>query len=341
MWIVNRYRRIFNRGRATILYYHRFSSIENENGWATPFEKGVSQSDFEKQMKYLRRWYRVVPLEQLVKIIKNNKSLSGDTIAITIDDGYRDNFIYAYPVLRKYGMPATIFLITDYVGTSKNIWWDYLSEILKALHRTKFKLSNLDSLILSNTLKEKLRLFFLTSNQSQLGVLLQQIFNEIKKMSPQRRDKLIQFFSENCSDQSLKTDTHRFLNWDQVLQMRQDGLSFGAHTHTHPNLTTMDISSIKHEITKSKAIIEKQLGSPVKLFAYPSGDFDNKVKEVVKNLGFIAACSTKQGRVDKNSDLFELQRFGVCDETFKGLFGKFSKSLFYLKMSGLFDRCFL
>lgn len=92
----------------------------------------VSSEAFERQMRFLRQWrYRVVPLEELAALVKSGKKVPSRTLAITFDDGYKDNYTYAFPVLRKYGIPATLFVITDEVGRPQGdrLSWGEIKEM--------------------------------------------------------------------------------------------------------------------------------------------------------------------------------------------------------------------
>jgi peptidoglycan/xylan/chitin deacetylase (PgdA/CDA1 family) len=105
-----------------ILMYHRFND-EDCSICVTP-------ENFARQMKYLRdKGYDVISLDELVRGIKNKRSFSHNSVVITTDDGYIDNYIYAYPVLKKYGFPATMFIITDSIGKQGFISWGQIEEM--------------------------------------------------------------------------------------------------------------------------------------------------------------------------------------------------------------------
>ncbi|MFQ5674617.1 MAG: polysaccharide deacetylase family protein [bacterium] len=293
-------------------------------------------------MRCLARRFRVIPLEELVLEVANGTKVSVDTVAVTFDDGYLDNFTNAFPILKKYNLPATIFLIADFIGTSNCIWWDYLSDLLKNLLEQKPGEVKFNEETIPLELRQKLRAFVLALKESEKWQLLKEVINTLKGMCRKNREVAISYLAQHVRVPRSNSDNrHAFLSWEQVQEMQGHGISFGAHSCTHPHLSTLDVDSMKWEIDKSKAILEEKLQAPVRLFAYPSGNFNQTTKQLVKEAGFVAALANNQGRVESRTDLFEMRRFGVCDETFRGVNGKFSRSLFYLKMSGLFDRFFL
>jgi len=117
----------FIRGNyvAPIVMYH---SIDPD---AKPENRiAVSPATFERQMRFLKvHHYNVLPLESLAVLIKERKKIPSKAIAITFDDGYKDNYIYAFPILKKYNLPATLFIITDEVNRADRLSWDEIKEM--------------------------------------------------------------------------------------------------------------------------------------------------------------------------------------------------------------------
>lgn len=108
-----------------ILMYHRFGSQESS--------LFVSPQNFARQMKYLKdKNYVVLSLDELVEGIKKNRKFAHKTVVLTIDDGYKDNYIYAYPILKQYDFPATIFIITNFIDNKKDFMsWDEIRAMSK------------------------------------------------------------------------------------------------------------------------------------------------------------------------------------------------------------------
>ena len=223
-----------------ILMYHRFGYDQS-----TLF---VTPENFDRQMAYLKnKGYDVISLDELVEGIKDRKKFNHNTVAITIDDGYKDNFIYAYPVLKKYRFPATIFIVTDLIGKG-------------------------------SIGKEK-----------------------------------------------------KFLNWDEVIAMSKDRISFGGHTKTHFYLgLVIDENIALEEISGSKKAIEQKIGMPVDYFCYPFGGFNERAKELVAKAGYKGACTTNRGFARFNSDVYELKRIKVTNNDATKPFS------FWAKLSGYY-----
>lgn len=213
--------------KGLIICYH---CVKDE---AFPHLRPTKVVDFENQMQYLSKVYSPISLERMAQHIRNGTSLPSKAIVITFDDGYRDNYENAYPILKKYQIPATFFLTTGFVGTGEIPRWD------------------------------------------------KEYYN---------------------ADKAL------MLSWEQVREMSDDGISFGAHTLTHPFLTRIPRKQAQREIRLSRDIIEQHIGRPVATFAYPSGNFDSEIKEIVKDAGYTAAVSTIPGYNTMHEDVHALKR---------------------------------
>jgi len=231
----------------------------------------------------------------LTKAILEKKTLPKKTIVITFDDGYKDNFSYAFPILKKYKIPATIFLTTGYIGTNKIFWWDRVGYILNNSDLQKIDLGNI-------TLSKY-------ENKSQY---IDIIIDEIKKMPDEKRKREINKIEESSKVKLPKNiGNDMFLTWDEVKEMSESKISFGAHTVNHPILTNITLKQAEIEIKKSKEDIEKRINTSVNTFSYPNGlieDFNKEIIKILKKNGFICSVTAYPTMITKDTDLFELGR---------------------------------
>lgn len=204
-----------------ILMYH---SIGEEGAALDGYgsKLNVLPATFEKQMKFLKNHnYKVIPLREFIEKVKKGKKIPHKTIAITFDDGLKNNFLNAYPPLKKYNFPATIFAVTDFIG------------------------------------KEK------------------------------------------------------FLTPADINIMQENNITIGSHTTSHAWLPDLNEEGIRRELAVSKKILENMTGKTVDILSYPIGAFDEKVKRIAKETGYIGAVATNPGKDYPDNDPYALKRIRI------------------------------
>ena len=277
-----------------ILSYHRVNDEQN------PFFGGVSVKVFARQMEMLCKYFSVLPLEELVERMEKN-DVPPNAIAITFDDGYRDNYENGFPVLRQFGLPATIFLVTGAVDSKNGLWHDHVFDAFLRTNARSVSIGGKEFPL--RTPSEKF-----TAVNVFRRYLRRYTFHDWADHIQKLTDKLA--VPEQYCVGAEK------LRWQEIEEMSKDHITFGAHTVSHPILTRMPLSEAIDEIIGSKEIIEKRLGLPVRLFAYPNGsrdDFNVAIKQVLKENGFVGAATTLWGTNDVHTDPFELRRMGIGD----------------------------
>jgi len=213
---------IWTKNGAVVLMYH---SISDNGGFFC-----VRTTDFERQMNYLcDNNFNVVSLDEMIKHLDGG-IIPNKTVVLTFDDGFEDNFINAFPILKKYNFPATIFLETGVLGREK-------------------------------------------TNKS--GIV------------------------------------YKMLKWEQIKEMEKSKMiQFGAHTLSHPKLSQLNLTDMNEEIIRSKEILEDKLGKKCEFFAYPFGNYNEQVVEIIKN-NFKAAFTVENGIVKYEDNLMKLKRNSI------------------------------
>jgi peptidoglycan/xylan/chitin deacetylase (PgdA/CDA1 family) len=283
----------------------------------------TNTSDFEKQMKYLQNTHKIISFEKLIQAVTEKKSLPKRAAIITFDDGYKDNYTEAFPLLKKYKIPATIFLTTGHIETDNSFWWNKIGYVLC---KTKFKKIELDD-------------FGDISPPSieNMPYSLRMIFQKFKKIPEDKKKKLIDLLIQKSDVNIPKSiDKDLMMSWDNIREMNENGIDFGAHTVTHPILTNLSLNQAKFEIVESKKIIEKRLNKTITTFCYPNGyadDYNTDIIKILKDNGFSCSVTAIPKMVTIKSNLFELGRVppGYDDKSFKfnisGLYSVLNKIL--------------
>jgi peptidoglycan/xylan/chitin deacetylase (PgdA/CDA1 family) len=289
-----------------ILTYHRVLPQ-----WDALAIAPVAATDFRKQMKLLKDCYHVVSLEQLLKDLDAGQLKPG-TVCVTLDDGYRDNLDFALPILKAYGIPATIFLATDFIGGKGTLWYDKVMEAFRKTTRSDFTLA--EAGITKHTLKG------LTGRFHPAHLALEWL----KNFSPSEREAKMKLVYA-ALDLKSEPSVNLMLDWDQVRSMRRENISFGAHTCSHPILSTISREANEFEITESKAVIERELREPVTLFAYPNGrkgDYGDDAKMALTKAGFACALTTNPGVNPAHQDRFEMCRSQPWEDSVNRFHGR-------------------
>ncbi|MDZ7333336.1 MAG: polysaccharide deacetylase family protein [candidate division KSB1 bacterium] len=252
-------------------------------------------------------------------------------VVITFDDGYQDNYTNAFPILKKYAVPATIFLSTDPIQNGTRLWYDAIQETIlgssqKHIDLSAFGLGEFE---------------IITAKQKDHAI--HQITDHVKKfMNGCRKEEITEYLETRYStNDDAGNSQWLMLNWDQIKEMARSGITFGAHTMTHPILTQISTEEAQREIQLSRKIIEENIGMKVDLFAYPNGnadDYNDKIIDLVKSEGFSAACTLIPG-VNRRNNLYALYRLGI-DNEFTGISNHFTKEIFASELAGIFDLLF-
>ena len=308
--------RWFPRHRPVILCLHRVVSGED------PFFPGIPQEQFAAEVAYLARHHRVLPLAEVVEAISNGRPVPRGAVAITFDDGFADNFHLAYPILQRYGVPATIFLVCESLETGRVPWPERVAYLLQRTQRTRLEIS----------LPEP-RTFSLRTQDERLEALAT-LLPLLKTCETEVRRRAVE---ELEADLSVGPDQGMMLTWEQCRRMAQSGISFGSHTLTHPILPLTEAVEMKHEIADSKASIEAQVGCGVRYFAYPNDDFCRATVEAVEAAGFEAAFAGARHVRQTPEDRFTIGRrpwvlgpVSVFAAEVSGLLEELSEFLFFL-----------
>ena len=276
-----------------VLIYHRV----NRGGGPFAIER-VPTGAFRTQMIHLVRSFRVMPLTEIVERLRTGEPLPPKTIAITFDDGYEDNYTEAFPILRELGLPATIFLTTGCIGTGESLWFD------RVLHA--FATTERDSV----TLSWGAEVTGLRDTATRAKAAFQTLYGLMRLPNADRIEAIARLVRElGGGGESVPLPS--MLDWNQVRTMAAGGITFGAHTVTHPILSRLPIEEAKGEIETSKRRIEVETGRPANLFAYPVGrraDYSPGVIELIAGAGFHAALTTAAGANVRGNDLFLLRR---------------------------------
>lgn len=258
---------------------------------------------FHWQMALLAECFNVMPLYEALRALDAGR-LPPRTVCITFDDGYRSVHDLALPILRKFNLPATVFVTSGFVGSGAgNMWNDRIIHAVQSLPAGSLDLSDIG-----------LACYSLASLDARKQTALR--LTEVGKyLPPEERENLV----ARLDRMSGMHPDALMLTPEMLVTLERNGVEIGAHTISHPILTSLDDDSARVEIATGKDQLEAMIGKPVRLFAYPNGkvgqDFDARHVEMVRQAGFFAAFTTAAGAITGDQDRFQLPRSRPWDRT--------------------------
>ncbi len=283
--------RLANRRKILILTYHRFSADEAEGA--------LSANAFAQQLAYLRAHYTIVPLSAVERHLTHGDRLPHPSVAITIDDGYRDAYEIAFPFLRRFNAPAALFAVTDFIDGKCWLWTDKLRFIVFQTKAERLSVKVADSVI-------DVELNGRTSRRDAAARI-----NAALKSAPDhaREEAIASLVKHAGVELPFRPPAGcRPLTWDELREMDAGGVEIGSHTVTHPILSRIDGDRLVSELKESRRRLEEMLGREVSLFCYPDGNYDRHVRDEVERAGYRLAVTTEPGLNDAGRDPLSLLR---------------------------------
>lgn len=303
-----RHTRTSNKPQLLILMYHRILPHHDERAKTEEPGMLVTPETFRQHMMLLKSHFTLISLSDWARLKRDNKSLPKKACVITFDDGWADNYEFAFPILQELDIPATIFLVSDMIDSDEMFWPERLARLVNtvACHYPQYwSHPELD------WLQDDAANYRFSQNPASSEQLAAIIASAKDYSDQEMHDRLTHI--EKTLD--LKnTDEHKasLLNWQQIKEMLATGLiEVGSHTcrHIRLNAETPE-DQVLTEVVSSKRQIEDNTGHKINTFCYPNGDTSPFTLEQVKQ-HYDLAVTTQTGWNTIDSDLYSLKRIGI------------------------------
>ena len=291
------------KGKGAILVYHR---VVKDEELEEDLELGltVSCSSFEKHIKEIKSKYKICSMDEFVKNLK--KKTNEFMVAITFDDGYKDNLYQALPILTKHEVPASIYVTTRFLNQEVDIWWYELGEVIQNKKEINFEYQGK-------------KFNFLLDNKKQKFLAYQNLMKLFKSLKIDAQSELIEKITNT---KKRKNYSDICLNSEEILMLEKNPLiTINSHGHNHQNLKILNDEEVKYEITKSLEVLENLINRKVKHFAYPFGGKDQvsaREYNIIEDMNFDSAVIGSVYPI-KNCNFFSLPRIYVgkntCEKT--------------------------
>ncbi len=285
---------------AAILAYH---SVEETPQLTDPiFGASTSRVQFENHMKTLARKFRPVSLDEVLQFAQAGRQLPPGAVAVTFDDGFADNYELALPILNRYGIPASFYIMVNAVENGTLPWYCRLRFAFHATNKMEWK-----DPVNGRT--------FRLDVPEERRVALQLAWDTGAKLTGSVQDRFIGGVEEALGTEPANAPHGFMMTWEQVRGLRKAGHTVGAHTLSHPNVAQVSVSEARSEIVESKRRLEEKLGEAIEHFSYPhpalNPCWSNQTLELTREAGYKSAVLTTSGQVRAGDEPLALKRINT------------------------------
>jgi peptidoglycan/xylan/chitin deacetylase (PgdA/CDA1 family) len=255
-----------------VINHHRVGDAAS-----TRFDRAIfsaTADGFDQQLKYFKKHFHVVAGEELEALVSGKTPLRRMHIAITFDDGYRNDYTTSFEILKANDCVAAFFLVPEYVGSSTIPWWDEIAYLVRNSPKQQLTLSTPAPLTVTL--------------EADREPAIHAVLRHYKRKDNTHGEKLLAELREQA-DCELPAVGRRFINWDEAREMKTAGMVIGSHTQTHGILGQMPPEAQQWELTESKKNIEANLRDSVESLAYPvgiHGTFNPVTEQIARSAGY-------------------------------------------------------
>jgi peptidoglycan/xylan/chitin deacetylase (PgdA/CDA1 family) len=301
------------RGDAVILLYHRIDTPGED-----PWGNCVHPERFAQQLEVIRSSFEPLPLGELVRTLRHG-AVPRHSVCITFDDGYRDNLYAAKPLLERYEVPATVFVVSGYVDSGRDFWWDELEQIcfnssLPSHIRIKTARQILEWSRTGGGRRSWRKWRAWRRPRTDRQRLYAFLYWKLRAMSQEERSHVL----AKLREMSGTIQSEPLTSTAEEIRQLAEGpfVEIGAHSVGHPVLTALDRAQQRAEIEGSKESLESMIGMPIEAFSYPYSQYDEQTIACVRAAGFICAGAGSQtDTVTALTEPYALPRLPVQDWT--------------------------
>ncbi|WP_078125521.1 polysaccharide deacetylase family protein [Leptospira alexanderi] len=289
----------------TILLYHGVSDY-NSFGIENYCNKHISAASFRSQMEYISRYCTVLSMDEVCDLHLSGKDYPKNAVAVTFDDGFRNNFTIAAPILEEYKVPATFYITSGIVNTDIMFWVDQLEDCLNLCNKSSIKID-----------LDKSTTFSLDGFENKEKALIE-IKKYCKSVNSARKDEIVKqvVYETEILPSVSHSKNYEKIDWQQLKDLSKNPLFIiGGHSMYHNVLTSFDSEEkLNLDICLSIDLLSYNLGFNLTHYAYPEGQYSHyneSVVRILKKKGIICSPSAVHGTNNKNVDLFSLKRIMV------------------------------
>jgi peptidoglycan/xylan/chitin deacetylase (PgdA/CDA1 family) len=268
-----------------------------EPTWFFPAAPGAGRAGLERQLAFLRRVASVVPLGDGLAALAAGRPLPPRAVALTFDDGYRDNLRLAVPILERLGLPATFFLVPGLLSRTTRPWWELVGWACGRAGPDRVEFEGRTVGLATPAARRKA-----AATVAEL----------VKRRDRAARDAAVAELVARCQPAGTPGEDALFLDWEEAGRLAARGFAIGSHTLHHSILAEEPPAEQASDLELSRRRLQERLGVPVELLAYPNGtpaDYDRTTIEAAARAGYAGAVTVVGGWNRPATPRYELRRF--------------------------------
>jgi peptidoglycan/xylan/chitin deacetylase (PgdA/CDA1 family) len=294
--------------RLLVLMYHRVLPPAHPDRAREQPGMYVSPETLAMHLGLLKRHFELVHLDDWAEKVTSGQAVPRLACAVTFDDGWRDNFEYAFPILQAQRVPATIYLLPDLVGTQYRFWPNEVARLLRDPRNEARRQT------WPEWLKQEVARVA-GGEPVTLPLSMDKIDAVIERCKTLYTDSAMLELLRGVAAEGNASQDRDLMNWDEVRQMAASGwVRFGSHTRRHTRLDVRAaVEVLRDEICQSRVSLERELHKPISSFCYPNGDHCPAAVDLVR-ASYATAVTTHRGWNSVSSDRWLLNRVGVHED---------------------------
>lgn len=262
----------------------------------------VSEEVFDMHMRTVRREFNPISLSEFRFHVESGTPMPPRSCLVTFDDGWLDNYEVAFPILKKYQIPAVIFLPVSYISSSKMFWQE---EVLMRLSLMRLEGDGKSLERLKSILNRE------KTSREPTNEDIERFVIELKSLDYEQLEIELESIRA-ISDAGVDSPHYnRYLSWEQVAEMRDAGIEFASHGMSHRILSSLSEPQCRDELEQSREALKERFGQEVTAIAYPNGDYDERVLRETARAGYTLAFTTRPGFVNSQSDALQIPRINL------------------------------
>ncbi len=316
--------------RVTILMFHRVGKYcpGEPAGLPTLF---VQPESFRQIVDVIQKHYTVISMSEYCRRISNKEQLPRNSLVITFDDGYRDSFRNAFPLLKQHHLPFLLYLPSALLNGGVDYWWDRLYNLCVSLP-PKQLIAGITAAQLENEVEADLR-HAITDRWEDPHSMALGFVETVGDLQTSQKKKVVSKLENIFADMTnTRMEASEIMDFSDVKTFLKMGGEIGSHTISHLFLDKAPETMVWEEVVTSKKAIEKKLNVEVLSFAYPAGKVTRAVRDIVEKAGYRNACTIAEGVNDRQDDPYLLKRVNVSEELIVDRDGRFSAAIFMTRL---------